>query len=212
MDIEDIKAAYRRYAPVYDVVFGPVLNPGRKLVVEALDCRPGERILEVGVGTGLSLPLYPKGVQITGIDISAEMLHKARQRVARARLMHVEAILEMNGEDMRFPDRTFDKVVAMYVVSVASDPKRLVEEMRRVCKPSGDIFIVNHFCSRNVLLKSSEKLLAAFSTLAGFRPNMDLDEFLHTTRLEVVETRKANLFGYWRVLRCRNTLNNALAA
>jgi phosphatidylethanolamine/phosphatidyl-N-methylethanolamine N-methyltransferase len=204
MDIEGIKAVYRRYAPIYDIVFGPVLHPGRKLIIEALNCRPGDRILEVGVGTGLSLPLYPKDVRVTGIDISAEMLNKARRRIARAGLEHVDAVLEMNGEDMRFADRAFDKVVAMYVVSVAPDPTRLVEEMCRVCKAGGDIFIVNHFCSANLLVKALEKLLASLSAVAGFRPNLDLDEFLRTTRLEVVETRKANMFGYWKVLRCRN--------
>src|SRR5436853_369611 len=86
MQIESVKAAYRRYAAVYDAVFGPVLQPGRKAVLQALRLRPGERVLEVGVGTGLSLPLYPRDVTITGIDVSREMLEKARSRVARQRL------------------------------------------------------------------------------------------------------------------------------
>lgn len=204
MDVEDIKTAYRRYAPIYDMVFGPVLHPGRKLIIEALNCRPGERILEVGVGTGLSLSLYSRDVRVTGIDISAEMLNKARHRIARARLEHVDAVLEMNGEDMRFADRAFDKVVAMYVASVAPNPTRLVEEMCRVCKANGEIFIVNHFSSANFLVRALEKRFASLSGMAGFRPNMDLDEFLRTTRLEVMEARKANVFGYWRVLHCRN--------
>ena len=204
MEIEDIKSAYHRYAPLYDIVFGPVLHPGRKLIIEALDCRPGERILEVGVGTGLSLPLYPKDVRVTGIDISAAMLNKARQRIARAGLQHVDGVLEMNGEDMCFDDSSFDKVVAMYVVSVTPNPTRLVDEMCRVCKASGDIVIVNHFSSKNLLVKALEKRLAALSAVAGFRPNMDLEEFLCITRLEVISTNKANIFGYWKVLHCRN--------
>lgn len=204
MDIQHIKAAYRRYAPIYDVVFGPILRQGRKQIIDSLNCRPGDRILEVGVGTGLSLPLYPRNVRVTGIDVSADMLKKASQRIARANLEHVDTILEMNGEEMHFEDGNFDKVVAMYVVSVVPNPTRLVEEMCRVCKADGDIFIVNHFCSRNAVVNAMEKRLAGLSSIAGFRPNIDLDEFLRATRLDVVDVRKANLFGYWKVLRCRN--------
>ena len=102
LEIESVKAAYRRYAAVYDAVFGPVLQPGRKAVVQALGLRPGDRVLEVSVGTGLSLPLYPRDVSITGIDLSREMLEKARRRVARQRLANVEALLEMDAEAMTF--------------------------------------------------------------------------------------------------------------
>jgi len=144
MHIQTVKAAYRRYARVYDALFGPVLQPGRKAVVKALGCRPGERVLEVGVGTGLSLPLYPPHTRVTGIDVSTEMLDKARARVENRRLANVEALLEMNAEEMTFPDASFDKVVAMYVVSVVERPARLLEELHRVCRPQGEIFIVNH--------------------------------------------------------------------
>jgi phosphatidylethanolamine/phosphatidyl-N-methylethanolamine N-methyltransferase len=204
MDVNDIKAAYRRYAPIYDIVFGPILHPGRKQIIDSLNCQPEDRILEVGVGTGLSLPLYPKDVKVTAIDLSAEMLNKARRRVRRAGLGNVDAILEMNGEDLRFDDGVFDKVVAMYVVSVAPHPARLVHEMCRVCKASGGIFIVNHFGSDNFLMKVLEERLVGLSALVGFRAHMDMDEFLRLTQLEVAEIRRANIFGYWRVLRCRN--------
>ena len=93
MQLDTVKAAYRRYAGFYDALFGPVLQPGRKAVIEALKCQPGERVLEVGVGTGLSLDLYPADVRVTGIDVSREMLDKARRRVAKRRLAHVEALL-----------------------------------------------------------------------------------------------------------------------
>ncbi|HQU15698.1 MAG: SAM-dependent methyltransferase [Chromatiales bacterium 21-64-14] len=212
MNINSIKSAYRRYARVYDALFGPIFHPARKLIVEALDTRPGERVLEVGVGTGLSLPLYPADARVVGIDISKEMLDKARQRVERGRLSQVEAVLEMDAEDMRFADNTFDKVVAMYVVSVVPDPARLVDEMRRVCKPGGEIFIVNHFRSRHPLLGASEEFISPLSNIAGFRPDMDLDDFLEATQLDVVEACRANLFGYWKVLRCRSTLKEPLVA
>src|SRR5262245_16070775 len=113
MHIEAVKAAYRRYARIYDVVFGAVLQPGRKAVLDALQLKPGDRVLEVGVGTGISLPLYPRDVRITGIDVSREMLERARGRVARAKLTNVDALEEMDAEAMTFPDASFDKVVAM---------------------------------------------------------------------------------------------------
>src|ERR1700741_5338681 len=111
MHIETVKTAYRRYAGFYDALFGPVLQPGRRAVLEALKLRPGDRVLEVGVGTGLSLPMYPQAVKVTGIDLSSEMLAKARLRVERLNLANVEALFEMDAESMSFPDATFDKVV-----------------------------------------------------------------------------------------------------
>jgi phosphatidylethanolamine/phosphatidyl-N-methylethanolamine N-methyltransferase len=206
VNIEAIKSAYRRYARVYDALFGPIFHPGRKLIVESLSLKPGDKVLEVGVGTGLSLPLYPAYVKVTGIDVSREMLSRARQRVSRFGLTQVDGILEMDGEDMQFADNSFDKVVAMYVVSVVPDPRRLVEEMRRVCKPGGDIFIVNHFRSQHPIIGVSEALLSPLSRLAGFRTDMALYRFLKEAQLDVVETRNTNLFGYWKVLRYRNPL------
>src|SRR5688572_13515474 len=163
MHIEAVKAAYRRYARIYDVVFGAVLQPGRRAVLEALRLRPGERVLEVGVGTGLSLPMYPESVKITGIDLSREMLDKARARVARRGLRNVEALLEMDAESMSFADASFDKVVAMYVMPVVRDPAAVLEEFHRVCKPDGEIYIVNHVKSDNRVIRAFEMGLARFS-------------------------------------------------
>src|SRR3954464_4026032 len=137
MQLESTKAAYRRYASVYDAVFGPVLHAGRKAVVEVLRLRPGDRVLEVGVGTGLSLPLYPRDVRITGAAVSAEMLEKAGMRVARRRLTNVDALLEMDAQQMAFPDASFDKVVAMYVVSVVEKPGRRGGGRHRGWRPPG---------------------------------------------------------------------------
>lgn len=212
MNNEAIKAAYRRYAAVYDTIFGSIFQPGRRLIVESLGCRPGDRVLEVGVGTGLSLPLYPRSIRLTAIDISREMLARARMRVEREGLTHVDAVLEMDAESMDFPDHSFDRVVAMYVVSVVPNPSRLVEEMRRVCKPDGDIYIVNHFRSKNPIIGASERLFSPFSKVAGFRPDLDFDAFVHNTRLDVVKVRRANLFGYWKFLHCRNGVDAAMVA
>lgn len=205
MDIEVIEKAYRRYAQGYDLYFGAVLQPGRRAVIRKMNCRPNERILEVGVGTGLSLPLYPRDTQVTGIDVSPEMLARARQRRARHDLAHVVALKRMDGERMEFPDDSFDKVVAMYVVSVAPDPVRLVNEMRRVCAPDGMLYIVNHFRNANPVVGGCERLMAPFARAMGFRPDFPLEDFLRATRLDVVERVPVNAFGYWTLLCARNS-------
>ena len=206
MQIEAVKTAYRRYARIYDAVFGPVLQPGRRALLERLELKPGERVLEVGVGTGLSLPLYPRSVRITGIDVSREMLEKARERVARRRLENVDALVEMDAEHMTFPDATFDKVVAMYVVSVVARPGKLIEELHRVCKPRGEIFIVNHFRSDNGFIGAVEKALAGFSSQLGFHPDFDLREVLPD--YQAGDVSRVNLFQ--KVVRLRNGVSHKL--
>jgi phosphatidylethanolamine/phosphatidyl-N-methylethanolamine N-methyltransferase len=201
MHIETVKTAYRRYAGVYDALFGPVLQPGRRAVLEALRLRPGERVLEVGVGTGLSLPMYPESVKITGIDLSREMLDKARTRVARRGLRNVEALLEMDAESTSFADASFDKVVAMYVMPVVRDPAAVLEEFHRVCKPDGEIYIVNHVKSDNRVIRAFEMGLARFSNQIGFRPDFELRELVNGSG-EIDEVARINLF--WRVMRVRN--------
>jgi phosphatidylethanolamine/phosphatidyl-N-methylethanolamine N-methyltransferase len=200
MQIEAVKAAYRRYASVYDALFGPVLQPGRKAVLEALECRPGDRVLEVGVGTGLSLPLYPPFVRVTGVDLSREMLEKARTRVERRALSNVEGLHEMDAQAMDFPDGSFDKIVAMYVVSVVQEPARLLAELHRVCKPNGEIFLVNHVRSSNPILGAVERGLARFSDQIGFHPDFDLHSLVNgSARVEHI----SNVF-LWKVMRVRN--------
>jgi len=206
MHIQAVKAAYRRYARIYDVIFGAVLQPGRRAVLEALNLKPGDRVLEVGVGTGISLPLYPRNVRITGIDVSLEMLEKARARVERAKLSNVEALLEMDAEAMAFPDASVDKVVAMYVVSVVPRPGKLLEELHRVCRPDGDIFIVNHFQSENPIVGSLERALAGFSSQIGFNPDLDLRQLVPAAQNGDVS--RVNFF--WRMVRLRNGVSHKL--
>ncbi|BAU48715.1 SAM-dependent methlyltransferase [Sulfurifustis variabilis] len=204
MEIEAIKKAYRRYARLYDLYFGALFQPGRKAVLRHMNCRPGQRVLEVGVGTGLSLPLYPRGVHVTGIDVSPEMLERARERLGRDGIGDNVELHVMDAEHMSFPDDSFDKVVAMYVVSVVPHPRRLVDEMRRVCRADGEIYIVNHFHSLNPVIGGVESLLAPLSRVVGFHPDFCLKTFVRETELEVVDKQKVNLFGYWNLLRARN--------
>ena len=173
--------------------------------MEKMCCRAGDRILEVGVGTGLSLPLYDHSVSVVGIDISPEMLERARALVKRRRLGNIEGLWEMDAERMVFPDNSFDKVAAMYVVTVVPDPIRLVREMRRVCKPGGELFIVNHFQNPNPVIGACERLLAPLSRYLGFDPAFPLGRFLATTGLSIAESCPVNFFGFWTLLRTVNS-------
>jgi len=204
VDINAVQRVYRRYAPAYDFYFGAMFQPGREEIIARMDCRPGDRILEVGVGTGLSLSIYPRNVELTGIDLSREMLARARVRRRRERLNQVVALRLMDAESMQFTDDSFDKVVAMYVMSVTPHPARLVDEMRRVCKPDGELLIVNHFQHANPVVRGMERLVAPLSRLMGFHPDFSLENFIQETHLDVVERIPVNMLGYWTLLQCRN--------
>lgn len=204
MDLHDTLRTYRLFSGSYDIVFGPVFHPGRKDAVRIANDRPGQRILEVGVGTGLSLPHFRPDSRVTGIDVSAEMLAKARRRAERRRLAHVEGLHVMDAENLEFPDSSFDAVLALYVASVVPNPARFAAEMRRVCIPGGTIVVVNHFTSENLLLRLIEKRLARVARHIGFDADFPFDAFQRDSRLSIREVRPSNLFGYWKLLRCVN--------
>ena len=196
---KDVRIAYRRHSPIYDAVFGPVLHAGREQAIRQMNCLPGERVLEVGVGTGLSLPLYPWGVRVVGVDLSMPMLRRAHDRADEAGA----GLAAMDAERMAFPDASFDKVVAMYVASVVPDPAALVREMRRVCRSDDGLYFVNHFSTTRPLLGDVEQLFAPLSRMLGFRPDFSLARFVAETGLEVVEHRSVGPLGYWSFLRAR---------
>jgi phosphatidylethanolamine/phosphatidyl-N-methylethanolamine N-methyltransferase len=196
--------AYRRVAPLYDLMFGASLAPGRRAAIEALKGHPGERVLEVCVGSGLSLPLYPAQLRVIGVDLSREMLEKARARIAARRLSQVEGVLRMDAGQLAFADGCFDKVVMLFALSGLPDRARAMREILRVCRPGGMIVIAEHFRARGILLRVGEWLLAPIYRLLQYRPDLDLECFLATTRLEVLERRGVNLFGYATLLVCHN--------
>ena len=196
---DDVRIAYQRHSHVYDALFGPVLQPGREQAIRRMECLPGERVLEVGVGTGLSLPLYPWGVRVVGVDLSMPMLGKARPRAAETGV----GIAAMDAGQLGFADATFDKVVAMYVASVVPDPAALVREMRRVCRSDDGLYFVNHFATTRPLLGAVERLLVPLSRKLGFRPDFSFEGFLAGTGLEVVERWPVGPLGYWSLLHAR---------
>ena len=204
MELRDTIRTYRWVSGSYDFVFGPVFHPGRKEAVRIANDRPAQRILEVGVGTGLSLPHFRTDSHVTGIDVSAEMLAKAEARVARENLKHVDGLHVMDAEHMEFPDNSFDAVLALYVAPVVPNPARFAAEMRRVCIPGGTIVLVNHFMSENWAVRFFEKRLAHLARHIGFHPDFEFDAFMRDSKLTVREIRPSNLFGYWKLLRCVN--------
>jgi len=197
---ESIQKAYRRYAKYYDLVFGGIFHPGRHTAIEHLHCRPGDRILEVGVGTGLSLGLYPDDVRVVGIDLSQEMLSQAQKRVEVEGYSHVEDLISMDAQSMTFPDNSFDKVVAMYVASVVPDPTKLVDEIRRVCKPGGVMIFLNHFQNKNPVVRRAEAVIQPLAKYLGFHPDFPIESFLEQTKFKVTTAIPVNFLNYWTVL------------
>ena len=204
MDLHDTIRTYRLFSGSYDIVFGPVFHPGRKEAVRIANERPGQRILEVGVGTGLSLPYFRPDSRVTGIDVSAEMLEKAKRRTEQQSLAHVEGLHLMDAENLEFADNSFDAVLALYVASVVPNPARFAAEMRRVCIPGGTIVVVNHFTSENPAARFMEKRLAHLARHIGFHADFPFETFQRDSRLSIREVRPSNLFGYWKLLRCVN--------
>jgi len=204
MDLNDTIRTYRLFSGSYDIVFGPVFHPGRKEAVRIANDRPVQRILEVGVGTGLSLPHFRPDSRVTGIDVSEEMLAKARRRAQRLQLSHVEGLHVMDAENLEFADNSFDAVLALYVASVVPNPTRFAAEMRRVCIPGGTIVVVNHFTSENPMVRFIEKRLARGARHIGFHADFPFETFRRDSRLSIREVRPSNLFGYWKLLRCVN--------
>ncbi len=203
MDYKTIERAYAILSPVYDFLFDKVFYPGRVAAIKLLEAKPGDRILEVGVGTGLNLPLYPRDCDVTGVDISEGMLRKAEERV-RTLGMDRAKLMVMDGSRLQFPDNSFDRVIATYVISAVPDPVKTLLEMRRVCKPSGHLVILNHFKSENPIIGMFEKILAPVCTKIGFDTELKLMPLLERVALAPEQMHRVNLMNGWRLVRCIN--------
>ncbi len=196
-----VEGVYDKLAKVYDLIFGPTLHPGRLQAIQRMNIQPGERVLEVGVGTGINLSLYPKQATVTGIDFSSSMLEKARERAARKGLRNMR-LLQMDAADLKFSDDSFDIVYAPYLISVVPDPLKVAREMRRVCRPGGRIIFLNHFLSPNAVLSRAERLISPFTIHIGFKADLDLPAFLAQAELQPVSIEKVNVPRIWSLVTC----------
>ena len=196
-----VEGVYDKLAKVYDLIFGPTLHPGRLQAIERMNIQPGERVLEVGVGTGINLSLYPRAATVTGIDFSSSMLEKARERAARKNAAPVR-LLQMDAADLKFADNAFDIVYAPYLISVVPDPVRVAQEMRRVCRPGGRIIFLNHFLSPHAVLSRVERLISPFTIHVGFKADLDLPAFLAQADLKPVSIEKVNVPRIWSLVTC----------
>ena len=196
-----VARVYENIAWGYDLVFGPTLHPGRVDAIKRMGIKPGDRVLEVGVGTGINVDLYPADCAVTGIDLSSSMLEKARERVARKGVRNVR-LLQMDAANLKFADDSFDIVYAPYVISVVPDPVAVTREMRRVCRPGGRIVILNHFRSSNPLMARIERMISPLTVHIGFKSDLDLPAFLAQAELKPLSIQKVNVPRIWSLVTC----------
>ena len=167
-DRETVEQAYDRWAPIYDLVFGGVFSKGRQAAIQATN-KIGGRVLEVGVGTGISLPLYSPNLRIFGTDISEAMLNKAKQRVIEGRLKNIEGLAVMDAEKLEFPDNSFDVVMAQYVVTAVPNPEKALDEFARVLRPGGELIILTRVSADTGMRRFIEQKLQPVVRPLGFR-------------------------------------------
>jgi len=203
LEKRQVKRAYKLYAPAYDFVFDWIFHPGREAAIRVLDAKRGDHILEVGIGTGLNLPLYPGHCRITGIDLSEEMLEKAQDKVVELAMNNV-TLKAMDATVMIFGDGEFDAALATYTISAVPDPVAVLREMRRVVKPGGSIVVLNHFRSDRRVVGRFEDLVSPVCTRLGWKSNLPLEPLFEQVGLTPELTTKVNLFNGWRLIKCVN--------
>jgi phosphatidylethanolamine/phosphatidyl-N-methylethanolamine N-methyltransferase len=200
IDRKHVVAAYARWAPIYDPIFGAFTRrPARAAIAEINKLPPG-RVIELGVGTGLSLPQYDRRHRVVGVDLSPDMLVRAEKRVAAERLSHVEALIEMDAGHLRFPDQSFDAAMAMFVITVVPDPDRVLAEMARVVRPGGRVVLVNHFSVDRGPRAHVERWMAQFSARLGWRPNFPIERVLGRPELRLSTRQPVKAFDLFTLL------------
>jgi phosphatidylethanolamine/phosphatidyl-N-methylethanolamine N-methyltransferase len=190
---------YAEFAPLYDKVFGKIFFSRLRHVIEALDIPRGAKVLEVGAGTGTSFPAYPRHCEVVGIDLAPDMLARAQEKIVENDWTHLR-VMEMNALDLKFPDNSFDYVMAFHVVTVVPDPIRMIQEAKRVCKPGGKIVIVNHFTSTFPLLGFITETLDPMTRRLGWSTKLRLKPFIEETQLQVDTIYKLSKLSLYTVL------------
>ena len=200
----DVEDAYARWAPVYDAVFALTMRPGRKAAANAIN-RIGGRVIDVGTGTGLELPMFDSRVRVTGIDLSQPMLRIAQRRVEERKLAQVEQLLVMDAMNLAFPDASFDAAVAPYVLTVVPDPERTLDEIARVVRPGGEIVLVNHIGAESGPLAALEAWLGQHASALGWRPQFPWsivgNWIARRPDIKLLERRKLSPFGLFTLIR-----------
>lgn len=197
-----VQRAYDRLAKVYDLVFGAILQPGRERAVRSIVSRPGLRVLELGIGTGLTARLYGRDWSVVGVDLSPAMLLQARKRIAELRLEHSVRLVLADGARLPFDDESFDVVLVPYVMSVVPDPIGVGVELRRVCRPSGQIILLNHFLSQDSLGARLERWISPVTARIGFRTDLSLPWLLNGTGLRPTKVSAVNVLRLWKLVTC----------
>lgn len=200
---DQVRRAYDFYSPIYDFVFKKIFEPGRIAAIRLIGSTERCRVLEVGIGTGLNLPLYPRDIDLVGIDLSEGMLRKAQEKVQDLGMGNV-TLKVMDASALDFGDGEFDATIATYVISAVPDPVAVLREMRRVTKPGGAIVILNHFRSENALMRGIEDALAPLCARLGWKTNLALTPLLRTVGLTPEVVRRVNVLRGWHLVRCVN--------
>jgi len=206
LDNHTIAKAYARWAPIYDLVFGAVFERGRMAAIAAAE-ELGGRILEVGVGTGISLPDYQRTNRLVGVDLSEPMLRKAQERIVERSLDHVDGLAVMDAQRLGFADRAFDVVVAQYVITVVPDPEATLDEFARLVRPGGEIILVNHIGAEAGLRRAFERWFSPVARRLGWRPEFPWNRLAHWAahhrEVELVERRPMPPLGHFSLVRFR---------
>jgi len=203
VDLARVQRTWARLAPVYDMVYGTMLQPGRRRAVARMVLGPGDRVLEIGVGTGMGLDLYPRWARVTGIDLSRAMLDRARARVAEiSARAHIE-LREMDATALAFEDASFDVVYAPYILNVVPNPLAVAAEMRRVCRPGGRIILLNRFRSQGRTSGRIDDLVSTLSNFTGTRWNLPMRPFLTEVPLFPISVERVNVAGFSSLMVCR---------
>mgnify|MGYP001821389391 CR=1 FL=1 len=202
--VENVEKVYNRYSRYYDFIFGKVFHSGREMAPLLLELQPEMKLLEVGVGTGLSLPMLPRTVNITGVDLSEKMLAQARKRLETEQLQRNVQLLKMDATHLQFPDNSFDRVLAAYFISVVPDPVRVISEMKRVCKPGGYLVFLNHFRNEHPVVGFFEKILSPIFYRLGFKTDLEVYKLMKDCDLEIETLEQIDFLGHWKAVRCIN--------
>jgi phosphatidylethanolamine/phosphatidyl-N-methylethanolamine N-methyltransferase len=203
MDLRKIERVYTGYARVYNRIFGTIFQRSREAAIRDLNVQPDERVLEVGVGTGLCLPLYPRSCEITGVDLSEGMLDRARELV-RARNLSNVRLMRMDAGALEFRDASFDTVVAAYVVTAVPDHRKVMSEAIRVCRPGGRIMLLNHFTHDMKFIAAFEKAISPLCKHIGFRTDLSVADVLDGWPIIMQRHEKVNPLQMWHVVECIN--------